>query len=260
MPIGDGVTLARVLLGASDEGDPGPGHRRDGRTPLRTRRGARQQRRRPRAPARIRQPWPPRRRTRSRWPLPRTEPSPVFHGDGRPGHRVAWSDPIDLWRVKRVARPIASASTTSSWLPSPARSADIVLAEHGEPQRLHALVPLNLRPLDEPVPEDLGESLRTRPRRASGRRLGRQSTGSGRSTADDRDQALGRGRDHLRHPQHDGSRRPPQVERGCSSSSRPRRRWSSPTSDRAPRSISRSAAACRSPACSSGRRAPATCA
>ena len=102
--IGDGVTLARVLLGASDEGDPGPGiggaashhsalgallgggvaalaHPRESVS-----RGYRDA------------------GTLAKLLPPRPEHSRVLKGEGRPGHRVAWSDPIDLWRVKRVAQ------------------------------------------------------------------------------------------------------------------------------------------------------------
>jgi WS/DGAT/MGAT family acyltransferase len=154
--VGDGVTLARVLLGASDEGDPGPGI--GGSSPhhsaLGTLVGG--------GVAAVSHP----RRTLARGYRdlgtlvkllpPGGEHSRVLKGEGRSGHRVAWCDPIDLWRVKRVAH--AYRVTVNDVLMAALAGAlrQHVLAGGGDPQRLHALVPLNLRPLDEPVPDDLG--------------------------------------------------------------------------------------------------------
>jgi WS/DGAT/MGAT family acyltransferase len=85
-----------------------------------------------------------------------SEPSHQLKGDGHIGHRIAWSDPIDLWRVKRVAR--AYRVTVNDVLMAALTGAlrGQILAEGAQPERLHALVPFNLRPLDEPVPTDLG--------------------------------------------------------------------------------------------------------
>jgi WS/DGAT/MGAT family acyltransferase len=85
-----------------------------------------------------------------------TEPSHLLKGEGHIGHRIAWSDPIDLWRVKRTARAyrvsvndVLMAALTSALRAQILRSGSV-------PERLHALVPFNLRPLDEPVAPDLG--------------------------------------------------------------------------------------------------------
>ena len=154
--IGDGVTLARVLLGASDEGDPGPGigGAASHHSALGSLLGS--------GVAALTHPRESVSRgyrdagTLAKLLPPRPEHSRVLKGEGRPGHRVAWSDPIDLWRVKRVAS--AYRVTVNDVLMGALAGAvrRRVLAEKGDPRRLHALVPLNLRPFDEPVPEDLG--------------------------------------------------------------------------------------------------------
>jgi len=151
--IADGVTLARVLLGASDDGDPGPGIGGSPEThhpALGAVLGAVMH---PRATAE--------RTYRDLGVLaklvpPAAERSRVLKGEGRVGHRVAWSAPLDLWRVKRVAR--AYRVTVNDVLMAALAGAlrRHLLASGAEPERLHALVPFNLRPLDEPVPEDMG--------------------------------------------------------------------------------------------------------
>jgi WS/DGAT/MGAT family acyltransferase len=85
-----------------------------------------------------------------------TEPSHQLKGDGHIGHRIAWSEPIDLWRVKRIAR--AYRVTVNDVLMAALTGAlrERAIASGDAPERLHALVPFNLRPLDEPVPSDLG--------------------------------------------------------------------------------------------------------
>jgi WS/DGAT/MGAT family acyltransferase len=85
-----------------------------------------------------------------------TEPSHLLKGEGHIGHRIAWSDPIDLWRVKRTAR--AYRVTVNDVLMAALTSAlrMQVLESGSTPERLHALVPFNQRPLDEPVAPDLG--------------------------------------------------------------------------------------------------------
>jgi WS/DGAT/MGAT family acyltransferase len=84
--------------------------------------------------------------------LPGADPRSAIKGDQRAAHRVAWSDPLDLWRVKRTARSLGT--TVNDVLVSAVAGA---LAEHEElPAQVRALVPFNLRPLDEPLPRDLG--------------------------------------------------------------------------------------------------------
>ena len=154
--VGDGVTLARVLLGASDDGDPGPGI--GGSAPHHSALGALVGG----SVAAVAHPAQVLGRgyrdlgTFAKLLPPGGEHSRVLKGDGRPGHRVAWCAPIDLWRVKRVAH--AYRVTVNDVLMAALAGAlrRHVLAAGAEPERLHALVPFNLRPLDEPVPEDLG--------------------------------------------------------------------------------------------------------
>ena len=71
-------------------------------------------------------------------------------------HRVGWSAPLDLWRVKHAAHALGA--TVNDVLVGAVTGA---LAAHlgadGEvPDEVHALVPFNLRPLDEALPRELG--------------------------------------------------------------------------------------------------------
>jgi diacylglycerol O-acyltransferase len=153
--IGDGIALARVMLSATDEGDavPGIGAPVDGGLPLSGALHA--------GWAAVTHP----RRSAARGLsdigtvaklLTGAEPSHALKGPGHVGHRIAWSDPIDLWRVKHTARAyrVSVNDVLMAALAGALRARRI--AAGAEPERLHALVPLNLRPLDEPVPADLG--------------------------------------------------------------------------------------------------------
>jgi WS/DGAT/MGAT family acyltransferase len=154
--VADGVTLARVLLGASDSGDPGPGigGEAEHHSALGTLLGG--------SVAALTHPRATLERgyrdlgTLAKLIPPGSEHSQVLKGGGRPGHRVAWSDPLDLWRVKRVARVYRVTVNDVLMAALAGALRHHVAAAGGEPERLHALVPLNLRPLDEPVPDDLG--------------------------------------------------------------------------------------------------------
>src|SRR4029079_4130013 len=155
--VGDGIALARVMLSATDAGDPGPGIGAavDGNLPL---------------SAALLAGWgavthP--RRTAARGLsdigalaklLLSPEPSHALKGPGHVGHRIAWSDPIDLWRVKHTARAyrVSVNDVLVAALAGALRTRILDADADAEPERLHALVPLNLRPLDEPVPADLG--------------------------------------------------------------------------------------------------------
>lgn len=154
--VADGIALARVMLSATDGGDAGAGvggentHRSALSSVLHG------------SLATIGHPRQTAARgltdlgTLKKLLLPGGEHSRVLKGDGSVGHRIAWCDPIDLWRVKRVAR--AYRVTVNDVLVAALSGAlrTRILAAGASPERLHALVPLNLRPIDEPVPEDLG--------------------------------------------------------------------------------------------------------
>lgn len=75
--------------------------------------------------------------------------------------RVAWSEPLSLERVKEAGRrrrvtindllvSALAAALHDLFASSPAPRGS------GQPDEIHAMVPFNLRPLDEPVPSDLG--------------------------------------------------------------------------------------------------------
>jgi WS/DGAT/MGAT family acyltransferase len=84
--------------------------------------------------------------------LPGSDPHSAIKGDQRAAHRVAWSEPLDLWRVKRTARALGT--TINDVLVSAVVGA--VAGQADMPDEVRALVPFNLRPLDEPLPRDLG--------------------------------------------------------------------------------------------------------
>jgi WS/DGAT/MGAT family acyltransferase len=157
--IADGISLARVMLELADGvGAPGPGFREpSGGSALTSVTGAAATMARAGAAAALH----PRRaaatiledaQTLGKLVLPGSDPQSAIKGDQRAAHRVAWSDPLDLWRVKRTARALGT--TVNDVLVSAVAGA---LAEHEDlPDDVRALVPFNLRPLDAPLPSDLG--------------------------------------------------------------------------------------------------------
>jgi diacylglycerol O-acyltransferase len=151
--VGDGIALARVLLSATDEGDPGPGfgeHESEHHSVLGTLLDGAAHPRRSAARGLTDA------RTLAKLLLPGGESSAALKGDGHVGHRVAWCEPLALWRVQRTAR--AYGVTVNDVLMAALAGAlrTQALAAGEAPERLHALVPFNLRPLDEPVAGDLG--------------------------------------------------------------------------------------------------------
>jgi diacylglycerol O-acyltransferase / wax synthase len=147
--VADGISLARVLLSAADGADDGAGFgepEHSGRSLAA--RGAEA----------VLHP----RRTAARGltdlaafaklTLPRFERSKALKGAPHVAHRVAWSRPVDLWRVKRTAH--AYRVTVNDVLIGALAGA--LRRTLGTSEPIHALVPFNLRPLDEALPEDLG--------------------------------------------------------------------------------------------------------
>jgi WS/DGAT/MGAT family acyltransferase len=92
-------------------------------------------------------------RTVAKLTLPGSDPRSAIKGEQRPAHHVAWCDPIDLRRVKRAARALDA--TVNDILVSAVAGAVSDRLGEGAGD-VHALVPFNLRPLDEPLPRDLG--------------------------------------------------------------------------------------------------------
>lgn len=94
------------------------------------------------------------------------DPNGPLHGELRPGERVAWCRPISLADVRQIAHThdatvndVLVAAVTGGlrrWmLAGLAKPVDGLYAE-GLEHEIHAMVPFNLRPLDEPLPRELG--------------------------------------------------------------------------------------------------------
>jgi WS/DGAT/MGAT family acyltransferase len=156
--IADGIALARVLLTLTDDGLESPddfGPASNGGLPLigatagLTRRAVGAVRHPRRAVAATIADA----RTVGKLVLPWSDPRSPIKGDQRPTHHVAWSDPIDLRRIKRAARRLDA--TVNDVLVS-AVTAAVSDRLEGAASDVHALVPFNLRPLDEPLPRELG--------------------------------------------------------------------------------------------------------
>jgi WS/DGAT/MGAT family acyltransferase len=71
-------------------------------------------------------------------------------------HRVAWTRPLPLAAVK--AAGAADGATINDVLVSCVAGAvrDVLVSRGEDPADVHAMVPFNLRPLDKPLPRDLG--------------------------------------------------------------------------------------------------------
>ena len=147
--IADGVALARVMLSAADGGDDGPGFaEHNGNGPSMVSRVA---------DAALH----PRRLAGraltdagalAKLIAPRFESSDALKAPPHVARHVAWSRPVDLWRVKRTARTFRV--TVNDVLVAAVAGA---LREClGTTEPVHALVPFNLRALDGPLPPELG--------------------------------------------------------------------------------------------------------
>jgi diacylglycerol O-acyltransferase len=69
--------------------------------------------------------------------------------------RVAWSDPFPLDRVKDAC-PRQRVTVNDMLLTALAATLAAELPRDSRPDLLHTMIPVNLRPLDEPVPAELG--------------------------------------------------------------------------------------------------------
>ncbi|MCP3144273.1 WS/DGAT/MGAT family O-acyltransferase [Pyxidicoccus xibeiensis] len=84
------------------------------------------------------------------------DPRTPLRGPLGPEKRAAWSDPVPLERVKAVGR-VLGGTVNDVLLAAVTGALRRYLESQGvPPEDLHALVPVNLRPLDEPVPRELG--------------------------------------------------------------------------------------------------------
>ncbi|WP_338870273.1 wax ester/triacylglycerol synthase family O-acyltransferase [Myxococcus stipitatus] len=70
--------------------------------------------------------------------------------------RAAWSSPIPLERVKQVGQALGGTVNDVLLAVLSGALRRYLEARDVAPEDLHALVPVNLRPLDEPVPRELG--------------------------------------------------------------------------------------------------------
>jgi diacylglycerol O-acyltransferase / wax synthase len=86
---------------------------------------------------------------------PRDTPGVLKHQIGAT-RAVAWSRPLALERIKTIAH--AQGATVNDVVLAAVSGAlrSYLQAHHEQPHELRALVPFNLRPLDEPVPRELG--------------------------------------------------------------------------------------------------------
>jgi WS/DGAT/MGAT family acyltransferase len=95
-------------------------------------------------------------RTLAKLLAPGSDPRTAIKGDQHAAHRVAWSDPIQLWRVKRTAGALG-ATINDVLVAAVAGALGDYLRQRGdEVEQVRAMVPFNLRPLDRPLPRELG--------------------------------------------------------------------------------------------------------
>jgi diacylglycerol O-acyltransferase len=84
------------------------------------------------------------------------DPPTVFRGELGTEKRAAWSEPISLEEVKAIGR--AMEGTINDVLLAALTGAlrRYLVERGGEAEDLRAFIPVNLRPLDEPIPRELG--------------------------------------------------------------------------------------------------------
>ncbi|HYH95522.1 wax ester/triacylglycerol synthase family O-acyltransferase [Hyalangium sp.] len=85
-----------------------------------------------------------------------SDPATVLRGELGTAKRAAWSEPIPLEEVKALGRAMES-TINDVLLAALTGALRRYLEERGGPvEDLRAMVPVNLRPLDEPIPRELG--------------------------------------------------------------------------------------------------------
>ncbi len=85
-----------------------------------------------------------------------TDPPTGLRGPLSGIRRIAWSEPVPLERIKEAGR--RRRVTVNDLLVAALAAAlhDRLAAEPSPPEEIHAMIPVNLRSLEEPVPTDLG--------------------------------------------------------------------------------------------------------
>jgi WS/DGAT/MGAT family acyltransferase len=95
-------------------------------------------------------------RTLAKLVLTPADAASAIKGDPGISRRVTWTEPISLKLVKRVAHA-HDATVNDVLLAAVSGALRHYLQEHGgAAPEIQALVPFNLRPLDEPIPRELG--------------------------------------------------------------------------------------------------------
>ena len=94
--------------------------------------------------------------TATRLLLTPADAASAIKGDPGISRRVAWGTPLSLARVKRIAH-VHHATVNDVLMAALSGALRHYLQERGEAvQEIQAMVPYNLRPLDQPVPRELG--------------------------------------------------------------------------------------------------------
>ena len=161
--IADGIALARVMLSLTDAGGSPDAfhaaHAGGGGMPALAATAARAGIELVRHPGRLRGAAEAAQRdarSLAKLLLPGRDTSSHLRGELAVAHRVAWSQPVALATVKRAGRAL-DATINDVLVAAVAGAVGEYLRDRGEDvPELHALVPFNLRPLDEPLPRDLG--------------------------------------------------------------------------------------------------------
>jgi WS/DGAT/MGAT family acyltransferase len=88
--------------------------------------------------------------------LPGRDAATDLKGELHVANRVAWCEPVQLWRIKEAGHALGATvnDLVVAAVAGAVREHFVALGE--TPETVHAMVPFNLRPLDRPLPRDLG--------------------------------------------------------------------------------------------------------